>query len=106
MNVPHIVILDLAGGTCPAGRCDQLDTLLPTAFPEPHIQRVTSVSPGAVSPPPDLLFLRPSHDQPLPQLVPHLWHEGTPAALIGLCCADRETPNYSVKSIGGSMMGK
>jgi hypothetical protein len=106
MNVPRIVIMDLAGGACPAKRCDQLDTLLHTAFPERHIHRVTSVPPGAISPAPDLLFLRPSHSQTLPQLVPRLRHEGTPAALIGLCCADRETPNYFVKSIGGSTMEK
>ena len=94
MNTSRIVIMDVAGRACPAERCDRLDTLLRTAFPapEPRIQRVTQVSPVDISPPPDLLFLRPSHGQTLPQLVPRLRQGGTPAALIGLCCADRETP--------------
>ncbi len=101
MNVPRIVIMDSADRSCPAERCDQIEMVLRRAFPALalDIQRVTQVPSVELSSAPDLFLLRPSRGNSLLQLVPRLRQEYCSAALIGLCCADCETPETVWQSL-------
>ena len=94
MSLIHILIMDRDPHACPEDHCGRLATLLHglASASAIRMQTVTGLPSETLSPSPDLILLRPSVTEDLPDLVQCLRGRGSPVPGLGLFCIGKDTP--------------
>lgn len=86
MGAAHIVIMDLDSHACPEDHSRRLARML-HGFLSPRsvdVRAVYNEQPEMLSPPPDLMLLRPAVTEDLPEVVQGLRQRSMPCIYVGI----------------------
>jgi transcriptional regulator with GAF, ATPase, and Fis domain len=105
MSLIHILIMDRDPYACPEDHCGRLATLLHglASASAIRMQSVTRLSSETLSPAPDLILLRPSITENLPEVVQCLRGSGSPVPILGLFCIGKDTPAVVLQACGNDL---